>query len=57
VVWAGEDRLAPPGLAETFAQGIANAHLTTIARAGHAILLEQPQRVAAVVTQFLQRKQ
>ena len=57
VVWAGEDRLAPSDLAGTFAQGIANAHTTTISAAGHAILLEQPQRAAELVTEFLQRKQ
>jgi len=57
VVWAGEDRLAPSGLAGTFAQGIANAQSTTITGAGHAVVLEQPQRVVELVTQFLQRKQ
>lgn len=56
VLWAGNDRLAPPGLAETFAQGITNAKITTLPGAGHALLLEQPQRVAERVIQFLQHE-
>jgi pimeloyl-ACP methyl ester carboxylesterase len=56
VLWAGNDRLAPPALAETFAQGIPHAKMTMLPGAGHALLLEQPQRVADCVIQFLQHE-
>lgn len=53
VVWATEDKLAPPGLAEVFKAGIAGAEVMLVPGSGHALLLEQPQRTAALVTQFL----
>jgi pimeloyl-ACP methyl ester carboxylesterase len=55
LVWAENDRLAPVGLAEVFAQGLAHAEVVRIPGAGHNLLLEQPQRAAERVLQFLRR--
>ncbi len=55
VVWASEDKLAPPALAEVFKSGIPDSEVMLIPGAAHALLLEQPQRVAEIVTQFLNR--
>jgi len=55
IVWAGEDKLAPPALAEVFKGGIAGAEGVRVPGAAHAVLLEQPQRAAEIVTQFLNR--
>jgi pimeloyl-ACP methyl ester carboxylesterase len=55
LMWAEDDRLAPVGLAEVFAQGMTQAEIIRVANAGHALLLEQPQRAAEAIAQFLQR--
>jgi len=55
IIWAGEDRLAPPALAEVFKGGIAGAETALVPGAAHALLLEQPQRTAEIVSQFLKR--
>ena len=55
IVWAGEDKLAPPALAEVFKDGITGAEVVLVPGAAHALLLEQPQRAAESVTQFLNR--
>ncbi|HKA54271.1 MAG TPA: alpha/beta hydrolase [Candidatus Binatia bacterium] len=55
VVWAGEDKLAPPALAGVFKGGIAGAEGAVVPGAAHALLLEQPQRTAELVSQFLNR--
>jgi pimeloyl-ACP methyl ester carboxylesterase len=56
LVWATNDQLAPIGLAEVFAQGLPHAEVAHVANAGHAVLLEQPQQTAEIVSQFLQRE-
>jgi pimeloyl-ACP methyl ester carboxylesterase len=55
LVWATDDQLAPVGLAEVFAQGLIHTEVARVPNAGHALLLEQPQRTAELVAQFLQR--
>jgi pimeloyl-ACP methyl ester carboxylesterase len=55
IIWASEDKLAPPALADVFKGGIASAEVVTVPGAAHALLLEQPQRAAEIVTQFLNR--
>ena len=55
LVWAEDDRLAPVGLAKVFTQGLAHAEVARVPGAGHSLLLEQPQRTAELVSQFLQR--
>lgn len=55
LVWSSEDHLVPPTLAEAFQAGIPQAEAALVPGAGHALLLEQPQRAAELVTQFLKR--
>lgn len=55
IVWGGQDRLAPPALAEVCKNGIPTAEVEVVPGAAHALLLQQPQRIADVVSQFLRR--
>lgn len=55
IVWSGTDRLAPPALAEIFRTGIPQAEVVLVPASGHALILEQPQRTAATVIEFLTR--
>jgi pimeloyl-ACP methyl ester carboxylesterase len=55
IVWGSADKLAPVALAETFKAGIPTAEGAIVPGAAHALLLEQPQRAAEIVTQFLRR--
>ena len=54
LVWAEHDRLAPIGLTDVYTQGLPNVAVARIPAAGHSVLLERPQEVATLVTQFLQ---
>jgi len=54
ILWGSDDKLAPVILAEVFKTGIPNARVEIVPGAAHALLLEQPQRAAEIVTQFLQ---
>ena len=53
IIWAEQDKLAPPALGELFQGAIAGAQLVKIPGSAHGLLLEQPHRVADVVSQFL----
>ncbi len=53
IIWAEQDQLAPPALGELFQSAIVGAQLVTIPGSGHGLLLEQPYRVADIVSQFL----
>jgi len=53
LVWGKEDRLVPPVYAEEFVQRIPGARVQTVAEAGHAPHLEQPETVARLVRDFL----
>ncbi len=53
LVWGKEDRLVPPVYAEDFVQRIPGARVQTVAEAGHAPHLEQPETVARLVRDFL----
>jgi pimeloyl-ACP methyl ester carboxylesterase len=55
IVWASNDKLAPPALANVFKASIAGAETVVVPGSAHALILEQPQRVAEVVTHFLTR--
>ena len=55
ILWGSEDKLAPAALAQVFQDGIAGAEVTLVPGAAHALSLEQPQRTAEIVTQFLNR--
>lgn len=53
IIWAEQDKLAPPALGPLFQTGIAGAQLLRVPGSGHGLLLEQPHRVADIVSQFL----
>src|SRR5262249_19636847 len=56
LIWGEDDRLVPPVYAEEFTRRIAGARVETVARAGHAPQLEQPETVARLVQAFLARE-
>lgn len=53
VLCGTEDRLTPPRFSQALANNIPAAALQTIDGAGHAVMLEQPRRVAALLNVFL----
>jgi pimeloyl-ACP methyl ester carboxylesterase len=53
VVWGKADRIVPLVYAEEFARRIGKARVETVAEAGHAPHLEQPDIVARLVRDFL----
>lgn len=53
VVCGTDDQLAPRRFSENLARGIPRAALQTIDGAGHLVMLEQPRRVAGLVSVFL----
>jgi pimeloyl-ACP methyl ester carboxylesterase len=53
LLWGKEDRLVPPVYADEFARRIQGARVQTVADAGHAPHLEQPETVARMVRDFL----
>jgi pimeloyl-ACP methyl ester carboxylesterase len=53
VLWPEEDRIVPRAHAERYAQLIAGARLVSIPDCGHALHLEQPERVAEPLAAFL----
>lgn len=55
VIHGADDRLIPVELGEELARTIPGARLVTVADAGHAIFLEQPDASASVVAAFLDR--
>jgi pimeloyl-ACP methyl ester carboxylesterase len=53
VVCGTDDKLTPRRFSEALAGGIPAAALQTIEGAGHLVMLEQPRRVAALLSVFL----
>jgi 3-oxoadipate enol-lactonase len=53
VVAAEEDRLKPLTASRVIAEGIPGARLVTVAGAGHAVVVEQPQVIAALALGFM----
>lgn len=53
VVCGLEDKLTPRHFSEQLAGGIPHAALQTIDGAGHLVMLEQPRRMAGILTVFL----
>jgi pimeloyl-ACP methyl ester carboxylesterase len=49
LVWGASDKLIPPVYGEAFKQGIKNAALTIIPKAGHLITLEQPDELVSAL--------
>jgi pimeloyl-ACP methyl ester carboxylesterase len=54
VVWGAQNRLVDVAHAKAYEAGIAHATLTVLEDAGQAITVEQPEKLAAAVTSFLQ---
>ena len=52
VLWGKQDRLVGPLYGSIFAERIPGARLETIDQAGHLLLLERPEPVAAAVARF-----
>ena len=55
VVTGDRDRMVPPDQSEELAEGIRGSELVLVPGAGHAILLERPDAVNAVITALLAR--
>lgn len=55
VIHGADDRLVPVEMGEELARSIPGAELVTLAGAGHAVFLEQPDASASVVAVFLDR--
>jgi pimeloyl-ACP methyl ester carboxylesterase len=53
LVWGAQDRLVDPAYGDEFAATIAGARLEVIDGAGHLPQLEQAERTAALITEFL----
>jgi pimeloyl-ACP methyl ester carboxylesterase len=53
IVWGKADRIIVPAYAQEFARGIAGARIELIGQAGHLPHLEQPEKVAVVLSGFL----
>jgi pimeloyl-ACP methyl ester carboxylesterase len=52
LLWGKQDRLVAPLYGTIFAERLPGARLETIEEAGHLLLLERPEQVAAAVTRF-----
>lgn len=52
LVWGDSDRLMPPAYAHAFKKGIKGAELVSIPEAGHMVILEKPEAVAAAVARL-----
>jgi pimeloyl-ACP methyl ester carboxylesterase len=53
VVWGEQDGVVPPAYGQAFRDQISGARLEVIPRAAHALLDEQPERLAAVTLDFV----
>ncbi|HEX2849035.1 MAG TPA: alpha/beta fold hydrolase [Acidimicrobiales bacterium] len=54
LVWGEEDRLIPPVYADRWLELLPSAELVTVADAGHAATIEQPDAVADAILKFLE---
>jgi pimeloyl-ACP methyl ester carboxylesterase len=53
IIVGGQDRMTPPRLSEALQQGISGSRLETVEGAGHMVMLERPEAVAALLLGFL----
>src|SRR5439155_3104586 len=53
LLWGQDDRLVPPAYADEFVRRLPGAGLQTVDGCGHAPQLEQPNKVAQMVREFL----
>jgi pimeloyl-ACP methyl ester carboxylesterase len=49
IIWGESNRMIPPAHGDAFRRGIAGARLVNIPAAGHMVIVEQPERVAAAL--------
>jgi pimeloyl-ACP methyl ester carboxylesterase len=55
VLFGTQDRVIPSVMGRVYKELIPNAHLVFVYDAGHALMVERPEAVAEVVTDFLER--
>jgi pimeloyl-ACP methyl ester carboxylesterase len=53
IVWGDDDHLIPPAYGEAFQHGITGAELVTVPNAGHLVIVEQPEAVAAALAPLM----
>lgn len=53
VVFGSEDRMVDPGAGRALVQRMPQARMEELLHAGHMVMLEQPERVAALLSEFL----
>jgi pimeloyl-ACP methyl ester carboxylesterase len=56
VVRAEHDRLVPDEIAERYAELIEGARIETVPGTGHAVIVEQPDKTADLITAFIQEQ-
>jgi pimeloyl-ACP methyl ester carboxylesterase len=54
VVRAEHDRMVPDEMAERYAELIPNSRIETVPGTGHALIVEQPEKTANVISPFIQ---
>jgi pimeloyl-ACP methyl ester carboxylesterase len=54
IIWGENDEVIPVGYAETFAGLIKGAKVTRLANCGHLAHFEQPKKLAAEITRFIE---
>jgi pimeloyl-ACP methyl ester carboxylesterase len=55
LIWGEQDRLLPPRWADAFASRLRRAEVRRIAGAGHMPMLEEPDAVADLIADFVDR--
>ena len=55
VIFGSEDKMVQPGAGRVLADEIRGARVEVVPHAGHMVMLEQPERVAALLSEFLQK--
>ncbi len=53
IVWGDDDRIVPIGAAHIYERSLPNARLVTVEDCGHLVDLEQPDRLAELVTEHI----
>jgi pimeloyl-ACP methyl ester carboxylesterase len=53
VVWGEDDRVVPPGTGKLYASSLPGARLEMVKACGHCVDMEQPERLAGLVTSFV----
>ena len=53
IVWGDKDRIVPVSAGTRYLSALPNAKLEVIENCGHCVDLEQPERLARLVTPFI----